>query len=218
MKEILFRGKCKDSDEWVYGGIVHQTDYYGDKVDKWFIIDGTDTMDYDIGSNVEVIPETVGQFTGLTDKNGKKIFEGDIVRYCDEDYYYYPEECTKFLGRVVQECGTFGIDAHNELPLELGNWCDNAYFVSLRKIYWTLNCCGRKVPTIEVIGNIPDNKELQKMTNEERIKSMSVRDLANFLHERMSSCGDCPICETCGADYRYCLRNLERWLKSEVEE
>ena len=39
MKEPLYKGKRVDTNEWAYGGIVHQTDYYGDKVDRWFIID-----------------------------------------------------------------------------------------------------------------------------------------------------------------------------------
>ena len=59
MREILFKAKYKYDGEWKVGGIVHQTDFYGLKVDKYFIIDGTETEDNDIGYNYEVIPETV---------------------------------------------------------------------------------------------------------------------------------------------------------------
>ena len=66
MREILFRGKTKQG-EWVYG-----LPFYTNE-----IIDGIESKD---GKLYYVIPETVGQFTGLTDKNGKKVFEGDIVQ------------------------------------------------------------------------------------------------------------------------------------------
>ena len=151
MKEILFKGKRKDNNEWVYG-------WYAPLVcnDKTVIPSIKDSN----GSDWRVEPETVSQFTGLTDKNGKKIFEGDIIKYCDEDIYYYPEDCTEFFGEIVQECGAFGIGTQNELPLELENWCSNDNFVSLWEIYWNLNCCGGELSMIEVIGNVYDNKEL----------------------------------------------------------
>lgn len=145
-RHILFRAKRLDNDEWAYGDLLHLPN--GDVVilsDKGY---------------TKVKPETVGQYTGLTDKNGKKIFTGDIIRYCDEDCYYYPEDCTEFFGEVVQERGAFGIGTQNELPLELENWCNNDNFVSLWEIYWNLNCCDGELPMIEVIGNIYDNPEL----------------------------------------------------------
>lgn len=148
MVEILFRGKRVDNDEWDFGDLEHN----GKNVPKW------------VNGN-KIVPESVGQFTGLTDKNGKKIFEGDIIRYCDEDCYYYPEDCTEFFGEVVKECGAFGIGTQNELPLELENWCNNDKFVSLWEIYWNLNCCDGELPMIEVIGNIYDSPELLRSKN-----------------------------------------------------
>jgi uncharacterized phage protein (TIGR01671 family) len=80
MREIKFRGKRIDNGEWVCGGIIHQTDCYGDLVDRWFIVDGTTTLDYGIGYNEEVFPETVGQSTGRKDANGNTIYEFDTVK------------------------------------------------------------------------------------------------------------------------------------------
>lgn len=82
MRDYLFRGKQKDNDRWVYGSLIHVGDFC-------CILDPDDEgpdypyMDKDLGIIdgyvTPVKPETVGQFTGICDKTGERIFEGDIV-------------------------------------------------------------------------------------------------------------------------------------------
>ena len=124
IREVIFRGKRTDNGEWVKGYLYI-----------------THTGAHEIGSydaeiNIErftfdVIPETVGQYTGLTDKNGKRIFEGDIVSLVKHDGLIY---------KVVY------VPCRYELVNSKGVNC----FVL--DIY--------KSENIEVIGNIHDNPEL----------------------------------------------------------
>lgn len=165
MREILFRGKPlpryehETHDKWVYGGLVHQTDWYGDKVDDYYIIDGTGTHDYDIGFEYKVFPESVGQYTGLTDKNGRKIFEGDIISLHQFlfDGSEYEKEILASI-EYIDDTMCFGLNLleAEEIKRYMGYDINSS-----DKVVVPFNdFCGLHEESCEVIGNIYDNPRL----------------------------------------------------------
>lgn len=82
MREILFRGKRVDTSEWVYGGLI-----YGTKdsfiFERFMCRDDENTVE--LAENYRVIPETVGQYIGLKDKESNKIFDKDIISFISKD-------------------------------------------------------------------------------------------------------------------------------------
>jgi uncharacterized phage protein (TIGR01671 family) len=135
MREILFRGKCKDTGKWYIGQYInlHKTtycfkeDYEADKENEIHRIVFEEMTDWGLPNRhlqVDVIPETVGQYTGLTDKNGTKIFEGDIVRDKTNGVVYkifYCNESGMFIRKAVLR-SSLGNPLHLEV---IGNIHDN---------------------------------------------------------------------------------------------
>lgn len=128
-KESLFRGKRVDNDEWVYGDLIHRQVWRTQLTIIRISDDGFDHYE-----EFEVKPETVGEFTNLTDKTSNKIFEGDIVK-ATTGIEGYKSTYHSTIQEVKYNAEMCGIAVF--LPF------DNSDMVE-----------------VEVIGNIYDNPEL----------------------------------------------------------
>ena len=139
MREILFRGKAIAVDRFVEGSYYHQTEFYGDECDEHYIISSKDVLEDNMICCDEVIPSTVGQYTGLTDKNGKKIFEGDII-----------QRLPKYKTDTVETYEVIFLEGSFQYACLGKKYCysfDDSEF----------GICSNQY---EVIGNIHDNPEL----------------------------------------------------------
>ena len=168
-REILFKGfhPCENgrdrgfiNGEWINGKWVEGNHLYDEMTDKHYIIPfgninesqkvGQEGCCYCVG--FEVIPETVGQYTGVTDKNGKKIFEGDIVKT-----HYANTNKTEFVEQVIFEGGSFRAKT---------KYTDNSSHSALlyNGVPHLAIDKSAYMDSIEVIGNIHDNPELLEVS------------------------------------------------------
>lgn len=140
MREILFRGKNYDG-EWIEGFFVHQGRCYE-----------IYHKDYEEFPSRFIEPKTVGQYTGLTDKNGRKIFEDDIIRVkCSI-------RCPIGVGNFLR-IGTYDIDYIASVIFDDCHFC-------LAKANGEIYKIPLSSENIEVIGNIHDNPELLEEVEE----------------------------------------------------
>lgn len=148
MRPIIFRAKRVDNGEWVYGDLskIHCRVYISQFVLDDTFQDGAENEH--LYKHIWVLPETVGQYTGLTDKNGKKIFEGDIVSFEDESPYNY-----EYHDDIISNAGEV-------------KYADGQFYLTNRIAVKMDDLIYDGVLDGEVIGNVIDNPELLEVGND----------------------------------------------------
>ena len=138
MREILFRAKTVDDNCWHYGDIFHSSANPSQ----------TRIHDYENHVNFEAIEDTLGQYTGLTDKNGMKIFEGDILS--SDRYPYTSDGNQNYYAEVVwfDNCPAFGLYTFKSPKSVVRGVAEGSEFIE------------DDLSDMEVVGNIYDNPEL----------------------------------------------------------
>jgi uncharacterized phage protein (TIGR01671 family) len=134
MREILFRGKRIGNGEWVYGNYCAAEYISGDGIEHLIIEVPRN------GASAKIVPETVGQFTGLTDKNGKRIFEGDIIEgHCHSQWSHRLQRCAVVYDRDGFEARHYVVQG------------DQVRYYSYKVLF---------SKDVVVIGNVHENPEL----------------------------------------------------------
>lgn len=151
----LYRGKRKDMGEWIYGTPIQRADRT-----EYIIISTIGAILKSEINNMTatafvVIPGTVGQYTGMNDKNGRKIFEGDIVRFQrDSDSCPFPNPDTKKrIGRVYFN------DFRASYAIAMGHGGSPAINYDLHSYIYRLYELVRYDNRVEILGNTADNPE-----------------------------------------------------------
>ena len=156
MREILFHGKRTDNGEWIEG--FYSAEEYNPYIGKIEYIPRIQIIGKCV--SLGVIPETVGQYTGLTDKNGVRIFEGDIFKFDDEVWESSYTSCgTEYDSFAVENYGVVGFDEDMaRFDFIKYKFHENSVEADLHENH-TIDF-SEFVCELEVIGNIHDNPEL----------------------------------------------------------
>ena len=154
MREIKFRGKCLDNGEWVSGFVLFSQDKSEAVIAKL-------TATESVCENVD--PATVGQFTGLHDKNGKEIYEGDVLhikQYENNGYRIFGADISFPNCFTIDECkGELLREGNALVYFTEGCMCVGGMFISA--LFGDMRY-SFPLFEFEIIGNIHDNPELIK--------------------------------------------------------